>query len=407
MQQSRFRGFPIASVLTAAALLGACGGGDGSGIAPPPQPQPPPPPPFGANFSEIQDNVFTPTCAVAGCHTGAGAPQGLRLDAANSFALLVGVASTQVPALLRVEAGDPDNSYLIQKLEGTAAAGEQMPRGGPPLDQATIDVIRQWISDGAIDDRAAAGDPIRVATLSVTPGAVLDAAPDDIIVEFDRDPDASTVNANTFLLTASGGDGSFGDGNETAVTAASITVPAANTRSAVFDIDNAGLADDTYRITLSGSGASLLLDLDGNALDGEFDGTNFPSGDGTEGGDFEADFEVRAPVAAGPTLDDIQAAVLTPTCSVGGCHSGPAGGPLPTGMDLTSADASFDNLVGIASVQQPAILRVAAGDPDNSYLVQKIEGTAASGARMPLGGPALDAATIADVRQWIADGAAR
>ncbi|MEO0998610.1 MAG: Ig-like domain-containing protein [Pseudomonadota bacterium] len=407
MQQSRFRVFPIAAGLTAAALLAACGGGDGSGITTPPPPPPPDPPPFGANFSEIQDNVFTPTCAVSGCHTGAGAPQGLRLDAANSFALLVGVASTEVPDVLRVAAGDPDNSYLIQKLEGTAAAGEQMPLGGPPLEQATIDVIRQWISDGAIDDRAPAGDPIRVSTLSIMPGATLDAAPDDIIVEFDRDPDASTVNANTFMLTASGGDGSFGDGNETAVTAASITVPAANTRSAVFDIDNNGLADDTYRITLSGSGASLLLDLGGNVLDGEFDGASFPSGDGTEGGDFEADFEVRTPVAGGPTLDDIQAAVFTPTCSVGGCHSGPAGGPLPTGMDLTSADASFDNLVGIASVQQPAILRVAAGDPDNSYLIQKLEGTAASGAQMPFGGPPLDAATIADIRQWISDGAAR
>jgi hypothetical protein len=48
-----------------------------------------------------------------------------------------------------VEAGDPDNSYLIQKLEGTASEGAQMPFGGPPLDQAVIDDIRQWIADGA------------------------------------------------------------------------------------------------------------------------------------------------------------------------------------------------------------------------------------------------------------------
>ena len=50
----------------------------------------------------------------------------------------------------RVEPGDPDNSYLIRKLEGGPNInGQQMPFGGPPLDQAVIDDIRQWISDGA------------------------------------------------------------------------------------------------------------------------------------------------------------------------------------------------------------------------------------------------------------------
>jgi hypothetical protein len=58
-------------------------------------------------------------------------------------------------------------------------------------------------------------------------------------------------------------------------------------------------------------------------------------------------------------------------------------------------------------VQQATLLRVAAGDPDNSYLVQKLEGTAASGGRMPLGAGALDQALINDIRQWITDGANR
>jgi hypothetical protein len=45
--------------------------------------------------------------------------------------------------------GDPDHSLLIQKLEGTQTVGQRMPRGGPFLDQSTIDVIRQWITNGA------------------------------------------------------------------------------------------------------------------------------------------------------------------------------------------------------------------------------------------------------------------
>lgn len=398
----------LGQLVFAGAILG-CSGGDGSGgngNPPPASPPPPPPPALTAVFSDIQDNVFTPNCATAGCHAGASAPQGLQLDAQNSFALLVGVASSEVPTVLRVAAGNPDNSYLIQKLEGTAAAGGQMPLGRAPLPQATIDVVRQWITDGAIDDRAPASTPIRVSSLSIVPDSVLVAGPSDIIVGFDREVDASTVNATTFLLVGSGGDGTFGDGNENAVTAASITVPLANPQSAVFAIGASPLADDSYEIRLLGGGASTILDLDANALDGEFVAA-LPSGDGTAGGDFIVGFSVAAPVASGATLQEIQAAVFGPTCSNAGCHSGPASGSLPSGMDLTSADASFANLVGIASVEQPAILRVAANDPDGSYLIQKLEGTAATGARMPLGGAPLDPALIDDIRTWISNGAQR
>lgn len=395
----------FASFAATMLFIGCSGGnGPGTGGTPPPPSPPPPPPPLTAVFSDIQANVFTPNCATAGCHSGASAPQGLQLDATNSYPLLVGVASSEVPAILRVAPGDPDNSYLIQKLEGTAAAGAQMPLGRAPLPQATIDVVRQWITDGALDDRVPASTPIRVSSLSIAPDAVLPASPNDVIAGFDREPDASTVNANTFVLIASGGDGTFGDGNENPVVAASIDVPAANTQSAVFDFGATPLADDRYQLQLLGSGPSTILDLDANALDGEFSGA-FPSGDGTAGGDFVAEFTVMAPVASGQTLDEIQAAVFGPSCS--GCHSGPAGGSLPSGMDLSDADASFANLVGIASIQQPAILRVAANDPDASYLVQKLEGTAASGAQMPLGGAPLDPALIADIRAWISNGAMR
>ena len=53
--------------------------------------------------------------------------------------------------LQRVTPADPNNSYLIQKLEGSANIGttQRMPFGGPPLDPATIAAIRQWISNGA------------------------------------------------------------------------------------------------------------------------------------------------------------------------------------------------------------------------------------------------------------------
>lgn len=383
-----------------ALLVTGCGGGSGSGASPPPPLPPPPPPPaaFGANFSEIQDNVFTPNCATSGCHLGAGAPQGLILDATNSYGLLVDVASAEVPSLLRVEPGDPDNSYLIQKLEGTAAVGAQMPLGGTPLPQNEINVIRQWITEGATDDRAQSADPIRVSALTPVPGSDGE-APAEVIAMFDRELDVSTVNANTYILERSGGDGTFGDGNEVSITAADITTPASMPMSATFDLTGVDVPDDTYRVRLLGSGASVILDIDANALDGEFSGA-FPSGDGTEGGDFEATFTVTTP-ASGATLAAIQANVFTPTCATSGCHSGTGA---QQGLRLDDG-FSFDNLVNVASAQVPTMDRVEPGDPDNSYLVRKIEGTASVGARMPFGGPALDQALIDDIRQWISDGA--
>lgn len=378
-------------------FVASCTGGDGSGL--PPRL---PPGAFGANFSEIQANIFAPNCATTGCHLGAGAPQGLRLDDANSYGMLVGVPSSESSSTLRVAPGDPDNSYLIQKLEGSASVGAQMPLGAPALEQASIDVIRQWISDGAIDDRVASSNPIRVTSLSPVPGTALTAAPANIMAMFDRELDVSTVNLMTFLLEASGGDATFGDGNEATINASNITT---TPTSATLDLTGVTLANDTYRVRLLGSGASIIMDLDANALDGEFSGT-FPSGDGTAGGDFDASFSLEVPVSAA-TLDALQASVFTPTCAVSGCHTGPSSASLPAGMNLSTADASFANLVGIPSIQEPTVSRVAAGDPDNSYLVQKIEGTAASGSRMPLGGGVLDQALIDDIRDWIANGANR
>lgn len=384
--------FPIVSL-----FLSACTGGDGSSL--PPRL---PPGAFSPNFSEIQANVFVPNCATVGCHLGGSAPQGLRLDDANSYGLLVGVASSQASSILRVSPGDPQNSYLIQKLEGTASVGAQMPLNAPPIDPASIDVIRQWIAAGAIDDRLPSSNPVKVTSLSPIPSTVLATAPTSILAMFDRELDVSTVNEMTFVVDASGGDATFNDGNEASITATSITT---TPTSATFDLSGVTLANDTYRVRLLGSGASIIMDLDANALDGEFSGS-FPSGDDIAGGDFEANFELDIPVSAA-TLDALQASVFTPSCAVSGCHTGPADNSLPSGLDLSTADASFASLVGVASIQQASLSRVTAGDPDSSYLVQKIEGTAASGARMPLGGGALDQALINDIRQWIADGANR
>ncbi|WP_056197307.1 MULTISPECIES: hypothetical protein [unclassified Roseateles] len=140
----------VAALGAAAALIAGCGGGSGEGLDANGRPLgegDDPSGPMTASFSSIQSHVFTPVCTA--CHAGAAAPRGLRLDATNSFAMLVGVSSGGVPALKRVAPGDADNSYLIHKLEGHQAVGARMPLGGPYLDAQTIGLIRQWINNGA------------------------------------------------------------------------------------------------------------------------------------------------------------------------------------------------------------------------------------------------------------------
>lgn len=367
--------------------------------APPPPASPPPPPPppppaagFGPNFSEIQANVFDTECV--GCHSAGNASGGLNLEAASSYSMLVDVPSNGDPGIDRVEPGQPNNSYLVQKLEGEPSAGQQMPPGAP-LPQAEIDVIRQWITDGAIDDTVVPPQaPITVTSLSPMPNAALTAPPTSIVAGFSRELNQTTVSDMTFLLTASGGDGDFT--GEPPIAPVSVTI-GANPMSAVMDLTGVTLNDDTYRVTLVGSGSPAIMDLDGNLLDGEYM-NRFPTGDGIAGGDFIVQFTLTTPVVIGPTLAQIQAVVFSPKCA--SCHDG-VGNNLPGSMNLSSEAASLNSLVDTPSENDPLMQdRVEPGMPDLSYLMDKIDGTDPQ--QMPPSGP-LPQAEIDAIRQWILD----
>ncbi len=70
----------------------------------------------------------------------------------GSYDSLVGVRSTQ-KGLQRVAAGDPENSYLLHKLEGrTDIIGARMPNRGPYLSEGQLAIIRRWIELGARRD---------------------------------------------------------------------------------------------------------------------------------------------------------------------------------------------------------------------------------------------------------------
>jgi len=114
------------------------------------------PEPSGANgptFTQLQDNIFSKSCALSGCHTGTFPPQGLNLTAGLAYNNLVGVQSQEKQGVLRVAPGDPANSYIIMKITGAAGiAGGRMPLGRTPLSSEQIESIRLWIQSGALNN---------------------------------------------------------------------------------------------------------------------------------------------------------------------------------------------------------------------------------------------------------------
>jgi uncharacterized protein (TIGR03118 family) len=109
-------------------------------------------------LTQLQTQIFTPICSV--CHTGGGTslPSVQNLTAGHTFANIVNVPSIEQPTLLRIKPNDPTNSYLLQKIEGAPGiSGSRMPLGcgssaNPCLDQATIDLVKTWISQGALNN---------------------------------------------------------------------------------------------------------------------------------------------------------------------------------------------------------------------------------------------------------------
>lgn len=102
-------------------------------------------------LESIQTNIFDRSCALSGCHVGSNAPQGLDLSAGNARENLVDVASREVPSLLRVDPEDPDDSYLVIKIEGDdqRMLGARMPLNMSALSQEKISAVREWIAEGA------------------------------------------------------------------------------------------------------------------------------------------------------------------------------------------------------------------------------------------------------------------
>ena len=241
-----------------------------------------------ADFQSIQENVFTPICSP--CHSGATAPEGETLDAARSYNSIVGVPSTEIPTLDRIKPGDPDNSYLVQKIEGAATiVGAQMPYHETPLPQSTINAIRQWVTDGASQGTSSAtgsvkamqriqalanttSNPFTVTQTSPFDAAVTDQPVSHIMVAFSHEVDATLINYTTLAVDRVG--------SGTAAGTADATTPAAHLPSyaalaegnpkAIIITPVAPLLPGAYRVTVRGTGGGALADLNAQALGSDY-----------------------------------------------------------------------------------------------------------------------------------------
>jgi hypothetical protein len=108
--------------------------------------------PAKVSFKNDLQPIFNAQCVF--CHVTGAENGGLNLSRSASYKNLVGVPSTESP-LQRIAPGNPDQSYLFHKINGThvsvGGSGASMPITDPPrlLEESQRAMIRAWIELGA------------------------------------------------------------------------------------------------------------------------------------------------------------------------------------------------------------------------------------------------------------------
>jgi len=112
--------------------------------------------PAGVSFATDVQPIFTASCALPGCHSGPIPTQGLDLSDGSSYAAVVDRPSTELPTVKLVDPGSATTSYVLWKVgkapEGQSIVGSPMPLIGEPLSLAQVATIRDWVTQGALDN---------------------------------------------------------------------------------------------------------------------------------------------------------------------------------------------------------------------------------------------------------------
>lgn len=102
------------------------------------------------SLEQVQDEIFTPRCAVQFCHSGPFPAAQLDLSDGVSFDEMVNVAPLTPAAadagMLLVDPGNAENSFLYVKITNPVGAqGFLMPLTGEPLNEQEVALVRAWI----------------------------------------------------------------------------------------------------------------------------------------------------------------------------------------------------------------------------------------------------------------------
>ena len=350
-----------------------------------------------ATLESVQANIFDLSCAVSGCHSGSSSPLGLDLSDGISYSKLVNISSLQQPDKFRINPGNAQASYLLQKLRGDSGiSGERMPRGGARLNQELIDTLALWINNGApaSTGSSVATAPVITATSIPTSGN-LRVLPATITVNFSQPMDPLTLVNMTLILEAAGLDASFNDGNETRLVIQP-TLSGDGLRLSLDLSSNASVGDNTifeqYRLTIKGSGVSVARALNAQVIDGD--------NDGNAGADYVLEFAVVDSLL--PDFTSLETKFFVPNCAKSGCHEGivPA-----AGMNLELGNV-FVNTVDVASSFMPSTSRIVSGNAGASAIIQALEGTTTAIPQMPFDNPgSIPQSDIDILREWINNGA--
>jgi hypothetical protein len=105
---------------------------------------------FKTQIRPLLDGHVPDVTGCALCHYASGGThEGLDatgLDLESLRTIRAGGRNTPPESIL--VAGKPCSSAIVKKLEGTFA-GQRMPKGGPYWDEAHIQLVKDWIAEGA------------------------------------------------------------------------------------------------------------------------------------------------------------------------------------------------------------------------------------------------------------------
>lgn len=95
----------------------------------------------GTSFQSRVQPIFDTRCVA--CHMSGSAAGNLNLEDGESLQAMLGVKSA-ISSHLRIDPQSPESSVLLLRLTGTSE-GQRMPMDRPPLSDAKIGVIRDWL----------------------------------------------------------------------------------------------------------------------------------------------------------------------------------------------------------------------------------------------------------------------